>query len=127
MFHIKVPDLQKTRSSPPEHWSSNKERKNSPTCYYCHKTGHLIVDCWTQKNRETKGANDRKPEGLVTANKCFPKDNQRPRREIIREEYRLFVSEGYISLAGNPEREISVKVLRDTGATQFLILRDYIP
>lgn len=82
-----------------------------PTCYYCHKLGHLMVDCWTQKKRETKGINDRKPEGLVSSDKSFLKNSFRPHGETIREEYRPFMSDGYISPVGDPGKEIFVKYL----------------
>lgn len=113
-----VHNPQKTHGLPPRYRSSDREKKKMPTCYYYHKLGHLMADNWTQKNRRTKCINDRK---------CFLKNSLRPHREIIREEYRPFESDGYISPMGNPGREMLVKVLRDTGASQFLILENFMP
>ena len=42
--------------------------------------------------------------------------------EIIREEFKPFVSEGFVSLEGCSS-QVPIKILRDTGATQSLLLK----
>ena len=41
--------------------------------------------------------------------------------DIIREEFKPFVSEGFVSLDSSSS-QIPIKILRDTGATQSLVL-----
>ena len=46
--------------------------------------------------------------------------------EIIREEFKPFVSKGYVSLECNSS-QVPIKILRDTGATQSLLLEGALP
>lgn len=43
--------------------------------------------------------------------------------EDMREEYRPFLSDGPLSLVGDTTRKIPVKILRDTGGIQSLMLK----
>ena len=46
--------------------------------------------------------------------------------EIIREEFKPFVSEGFVSLESSSS-QVPIKILRDTGATQPLLLEGVLP
>ena len=43
------------------------------------------------------------------------------------ENYKPFISEGVVSLVGDESSSQNVKILRDTGATQFLMLDNVLP
>ena len=43
------------------------------------------------------------------------------------ENYKLFISEGIVSLVGDESSSQKVKILRDTGATQSLMLDSVLP
>ena len=47
--------------------------------------------------------------------------------DSVMEIYEPFMSEGYISLAGDLTKHIPIKNLRDTGASQSIILADVLP
>ena len=46
--------------------------------------------------------------------------------EIIRDEFKPFVSEGFVSLESSSS-PVPIKILRDTGATQSLLLEGVLP
>ena len=46
--------------------------------------------------------------------------------EIIRDEFKPFVSEGFVSLESSSS-QVPIKILRDTGATQSLLLEVVLP
>ncbi|KAJ8041519.1 hypothetical protein HOLleu_12356 [Holothuria leucospilota] len=107
--------------------SSNKAAFKDITCGFCHKKGHTMANCFTlAKLKETETASnalanaENSPEVVVTL---------RPNsKDQIKEEYLPFVSEGFISLDGNSAHPpVKIKILRDTGATQSLLLDGVLP
>ena len=46
--------------------------------------------------------------------------------EIIREEFKPFVSEGFVSLESS-SNQVPIKILRDTGSTQSSLLEGVLP
>ena len=81
-----------------------KPRSFAPVCHYCKKSWHVMSDCWLLKKRKKKrkGGNAQ----LFVFNNCNWRSN--PNRaecsiglnnsEVIREEFKPFVSEGFVSL-----------------------------
>ncbi|KAJ8022570.1 hypothetical protein HOLleu_37511 [Holothuria leucospilota] len=108
--------------------SSNKAAsKDIIICGFCHKKGHTMANCFTlAKLKETETASnalanvENSSEVVVTL---------RPNsKDQIKEEYLPFVSEGFISLDGNSAHPpVKIKMLRDTGATQSLLLDGVLP
>ncbi|KAJ8049249.1 hypothetical protein HOLleu_01918 [Holothuria leucospilota] len=107
--------------------SSNKAAFKDISCGFCHKKGHTMANCFTlAKLKETETASnalaivENSPEVVVTL---------RPNsKDQIKEEYLPFVSEGFISLDGNSAHPpVKIKILRDTGATQSLLLDGVLP
>ncbi|KAJ8044158.1 hypothetical protein HOLleu_11541 [Holothuria leucospilota] len=102
--------------------SSNKAAFKDISCGFCHKKGHTMANCFTlAKLKETETASnalanvENSSEVVVTLR---PNSNDK-----IKEEYLPFVSEGFISLDGNSAHPpVKIKILRDTGATQSLLL-----
>ncbi|KAJ8019752.1 hypothetical protein HOLleu_41464 [Holothuria leucospilota] len=102
--------------------SSNKTAFKDIICGFCHKKGHTMANCFKlAKLKETETApnalaNIENSSGVVVT--VRPNSNDQ-----IKEEYLPFVSEGFISLDGNSAHPpVKIKILRDTGATQSLLL-----
>ena len=122
----------------PKNRSSFETKGQSPlsqvTCNYCKKTGHSISDCLKLKNRQQRDEN--KPTGLTTL-RSKPQSCIEPNTVVkvselmsdtVMEIYEPFLSEGFVSLSCDllcPPTPI--KILRDTGASQSLILADTLP
>ncbi|KAJ8038132.1 hypothetical protein HOLleu_19119 [Holothuria leucospilota] len=107
--------------------SSNKAAFKDISCGFCHKKGHTMANCFTlAKLKETETASnalanaENSSEVVVTLR---PNSNDK-----IKEEYLPFVSEGFISLDGNSAHSpVKIKILRDTCATQSLLLDGVLP
>uniref|UniRef100_A0A8C6PCY4 CCHC-type domain-containing protein n=2 Tax=Nothobranchius TaxID=28779 RepID=A0A8C6PCY4_NOTFU len=101
------------RVTPP----SNSEK---PECFYCHKRGHVIRDCYSLKlkNRRT-GSSPNKDRTEIA---CCDKTNAEKPSPC----FKPFLSEGFVSLPGS-ESDSEVVILRDTGASLTLIKRSLLP
>ena len=107
-----------------------KPRSFAPVCHYCKKPGHVMSDCWLLKKRREKEA---MPNGFVSSKSNWRSNPNRAepsigldKSEIIREEFKPFVSEGFVSLESSSS-QVPIKILRDTGATQSLLLEGVLP
>lgn len=91
------------------------------TCYYCRKVGHIAMNCPARENVNSMKRPLGKPQGFITT--------YQPRTENdgdkIREEFQPFVSDGLIYPITDHTNWRKVKILRDTGATQSLVLKQY--
>ncbi|KAJ8047942.1 hypothetical protein HOLleu_00064 [Holothuria leucospilota] len=107
--------------------SSNKAAFKNISCGFCHKKGHTMANCFKLAElKETETASnalanvENSSEVVVTLR---PNSNDK-----IKEEYLPFVSEGFISLDGNSAHPpVKIKILRDTGANQSLLLDGILP
>ena len=107
-----------------------KARSFAPVCHYCKKPGHVMSDCWLLKKRREKEAT---PNAFVSSKSDWRSNPNRAessigldKSEIIREEFKPFVSEGFVSLESSSS-QVPIKILRDTGATQSLLLEGVLP
>ena len=107
-----------------------KPRSFAPVCHYCKKPGHVMSDCWLLKKRREKEAT---PNAFVSSKSNWRSNPNRAessigldKSEIIREEFKPFVSEGFVSLESSSS-QVPIKILRDTGATQSLLLEGVLP
>ena len=113
-------------------WNSSQDHR--PTCFYCRKKGHVISECITrQRDQKTIGKeafpnaltnlkSEPKsfiPKSEISMNKC--------KSDFIQEVYEPFLSEGTISLLHDKSIVKPIRILRDTGASQSLILAEAIP
>ncbi|XP_071959886.1 uncharacterized protein [Antedon mediterranea] len=111
----------------------NSSSKFVRTCFYCKKKGHIKADCWLFQCK-SKGDN-KKPQSLpntlvntvplkVTAShdvdEC-EKLIQSSGPEKVRKLFKPFLSTGSVALI-NDVNLSKVRVLRDTGASQSLII-----
>ena len=81
-------------------------------CYKCGKAGHIAIRCQLGKGPERNQTQPRKPQGAVTT----PRGNQ---------SYRPWTKKGMIR--GPHGGPVKVSILRDTGASQSLLLRSKLP
>ena len=89
-----------------------------------------MSDCWLLKKRRE---NEATPNTFVPSKSNWRSNPNRAessvgldKSEIIREEFKPFVSEGFVSLERSSS-QIPIKILRDTGATQSLLLEGVLP
>ena len=81
-------------------------------CYKCGKAGHIVIRCQLGKGPERDRTQSRKPQGTVTT----ARGNQ---------SYRPWTKKGIIR--GPHVGPVKVSALRDTGASQSLLLRKKVP
>jgi len=118
---------------------------NSVVCNYCKKEGHVLSDCLKLK-RKQQGQNESKPTGLITSSRSIPqfcdyvddklqgvKSTRDSSYEVslpskpIMETFEPFIHDGFVSLTSDLSYATAVKILRDTGASQSLLLADTLP
>ena len=97
------------------HPPGGRHRPSVPTCYYCRRKGHIMSECWEYAKKKTK------PVALVTV----PKKES---RGMLRsgESTKPFISKGFISVSKG-EKPVPICILRDTGATQSLLVDHVLP
>ena len=101
-------------------------------CNYCKKPGHLVSECFSLKRKQQRDGI--KPTGLTTLRSkprsCVassPKVKALPKSDSVMEVYEPFLSDGFVSLQGDLCPPTPIRILRDTGASQSLILADTLP
>ena len=121
-----------------------KKPFNSVVCNYCKKEGHVLSDCLKLK-RKQQGQNESKPTGLISSRSVpqfcdnvndtlhgikSPRDSSYgvsfPTKPIM-ETFEPFIHDGFVSLTSDLSNATAVKILRDTGASQSLLLADALP
>ena len=98
-----------------------KPKSFAPVCHYCKKPGYVMSDCWSTPNAFVSSksnwcSNSNRTESCIGLDKS----------EIVREEFKPFVSDGFVSLVSSSS-QVPIKILRDTGATQSLLLEGVLP
>ncbi|XP_022791784.1 uncharacterized protein LOC111331025 [Stylophora pistillata] len=116
----------------------------SITCYYCRREGHLMSECPEKlKTRRQQGHPDSKPTGFIAASRLTPVTREDFKMGIPEEEpfcqevsstrrhvmemFEPFIHEGSVALSSDLSDAVSVKILRDTGASQSLLLAETLP
>ena len=109
----------------------NKETsKSGPICNYCKKKGHVKSECWALQRKNQQSNDDRPSPNALTAVQGkftysqFEDTNVKPESDVLREEFRPFVFNGLVSV----DNEVHpIRILRDTGASQSLLLEGLLP
>ena len=104
-----------------------------PTCNYCKKPCHLVSECLKLKRKFER--DEAKPTGLTTLRprpQSSIKTNTidiitKPKSDSTMEIFEPFMFNGFVSLSGDNCPPTPIKILRDTGASQSLILADILP
>ena len=109
---------------------------SQPICNYCKQSGHIISECIALKRkREKERQESPKPTGL-TSLRLKPQSSVQDENPIlaktsetdaVMEIYEPFLSDGSVSLNSDFAQSTPIKILRDTGASQSLILADTLP
>ena len=120
----------------PKPSGENKDQNplSQPICNYCKRTGHVISECLHLKRKKEK-QEGLKPTGLTSLRSkpqsCVkeedPIQTKRPETDSVMEIYEPFLSDGFVSLNSDYAQSTPIKILRDTGASQSLILADTLP
>ena len=103
-----------------------RDGSGGPICNYCKRRGHVISECWTLEQKRNNPPGD-----LLVSTVNPPNTRSAPPVKKSHEissstNYHPFVSEGYVSLSAGGET-VAVKLLRDTGATQSLLVDNVLP
>ena len=120
----------------PKPSGENKDQNplSQPICNYCKRTGHVISECLHLKRKKEK-QEGLKPTGLTSLRSkpqsCVkeedPIQTERPETDSVMGIYEPFLSDGFVSLNSDYAQSTPIKILRDTGASQSLILADTLP
>ena len=125
-------------TSKPRFSGENKGQSplSQPICNYCKQSGHIISECIALKRkREKERQESPKPIGL-TSLRLKPQSSIQDENPIlaktseidaVMEIYEPFLSDGSVSLNSDFAQSTPIKILRDTGASQSLILADILP
>ena len=124
-----------SNTSKPNSTSETKSQYplSRPTCNYCKKSGHLVSECLKLKRKLE--SDEAKPTGLTTLRprpQSSIKTNTtdivtKPKSDSTMEIFEPFMLNGFVSLSGDNCPPAPIKILRDTGASQSLILADILP
>ena len=113
-------------------WNSSQDHR--PTCFCCRKKGHVISECITRQRDQKAKGKEAFPNALTTLKpepKSFiPKSEvskDKCNYDFVQEVYEPFLSEGTVSLLHDKSITKPIRILRDTGASQSLILAEAIP
>ena len=109
--HDSSPDCRKS-SQDSTLKSPQKDVKTSKLCHYCKMPGHVIAEC-----RKLERKNQAKGEALTTTGSLAG---------VVPEGFRTFITDGYVALSSDHDR-VPVKILRDTGGMQSLLLCGVLP
>lgn len=108
-------------------------------CAYCKTEGHIISGCrkWERK-KQARNFTPYKmfPNALVNTVSHPPYDDTAGKvasRDVpskcvcVREDYKPYMSEGFVSLIGDATHRQPITILRDTGASQSILLEGILP
>ena len=105
----------------------NHNSQSIPICYYCKRRGHVMSECWSlekkEKNKHKATLVVQKAES--TRSGTTRTDRSPPR--VSSTDYDSFISQGLVSLVGEEAQAQSICMLRDTGASQSLLLEGVLP
>ena len=103
-------------------------------CNFCNKNGHRRSDCRALRKPQLKESI--KPTGLTSnrpsSHMSSVKNNvvvevTKSQPDSVMEIYEPFISEGMVSFMDDSTKAIRIKILRDTNASQSIILADVLP
>ena len=120
----------------PKFSGENKSQNplSQPFCNYCKRSGHIISECLSLK-RKKENQEGPKQTGL-TSLRLKPQSSIQDENPIsaktsetdsVMDIYEPFLSDGFVSLNSDSAQSTPIKNLRDTGASQSLILADTLP
>ena len=125
----------------PETQKSKEEKSfSSPTCAYCKKSGHILSECFKLKRKQGF-----KPTGFISKHdkgcaRSFSDEVQNTHSAVkttrppkhsslnpVMDSFKPFTCEGFVSLTSDISHATPITILRDTGASQSLIVSNILP
>ena len=128
----RFPTTSSTCSEPPPTVSTTFARRSATvrtplekTCFYCKNSGHFIADCPVLSKKHESY----KPVALLkTVKNCAViQDMDQPAQKSELPGSSSFLMDGCVSLVTDPSTKQPIKIWRDSGAFQSLILQDLLP
>ena len=104
----------------------SRNGSRGPICNYCKCRGHVISECWSLEQKRNNPSGDLMVSTVNPPTTCSVPPVENSNETSSSTDYHPFVSEGYVSLSENGET-VLVKILRDTGATQSLLVDNLLP
>ncbi|XP_070398848.1 uncharacterized protein [Nothobranchius furzeri] len=95
---------------------SSSVNAHQPRCVYCHRSGHVVKDCYKLKRKNEQKTSPSREVGFITKNKQVVTE--------INDCFQPFLSKGVVQLNESSSDQAPVIILRDTGASQTLITSD---
>lgn len=100
--------------------------RSNRTCFYCHKAGHFVADCVMLKAKtDCKNAKQSHFAGVGLSNSMSSSLSPLNDGQEVQPAFKPFTFMGTASIPGSQVR--SIKILRDTGAAQSLLLSEVLP
>ena len=122
-------------SSSRSHSAQDKPYSSAPVCKFCRKEAHIMSDCFKLKQRR-QGQNDSKPTGFISKS-CNLSNNvndvhgtilgEKSSSDSVMQSFELFIHNGFVSLSSDLTNSNPVQILRNTGASQSLLLANTLP
>ena len=115
--------------TPPQPGVKN-DSGESRACFYCHEKGHIISACPALQRKNNPSPEKPKTVGFI---KSVPPPlfssvaGDSPVAGEIDECFGPFLMKGSVSLSGQDTDQVPIMILRDTGASQSLMLFDVLP
>ena len=112
---------------------ANNSNRPSVVCDYCGKTGHPKPKCYAFLRKKASDSSNTKPVAFTTsvppsAGQQLDEVLVRGCKSEVREDFLPVVTEGCISVeVGDSSPKYPVTILRDTGASQSLLLKGAVP
>lgn len=104
-----------------------------PSCTYCNKRGHIISQCFVRERDEARSKDEaRGQKSSPNACAAVQTENckswvQTQTSETHLKKYEPYITKGYVSMHENDSNAKPVRILRDTGASQTLMLSGILP
>lgn len=115
--------------------SPKASRRNTPAavenraCFYCRESGHFISACPTLKKKEQN--KNKEPSAVVLIQRGPSKTESDSQLSTVSkdidEDFKPFVSNGFLSLPGEEVNRVPVVILRDTCAKYSIARRGVLP
>ena len=105
-------ELSPERGPKEENRRTFQSSSRTVVCYKCGNAGHIAIRCQLVKGPERNQTQPRKPQGAVATARVDKSYRPWTKRGVIRSQH------------GGP---VEVSILRDTGASQSLLLRNKLP
>ncbi|KAI2645420.1 Gag-Pol polyprotein [Labeo rohita] len=118
----KIASVQSAQSQPPCVKPVSPRPKEVRECFYCHKRGHVIVDCLALKRKQQPP-----PKSVGFVNSVSDVTSALLGEDCADPSYKPFLMKGLISLSGKPEDQREIQLLRDTGAAYSFVVANALP